>query len=544
MPPNIKFPGAFADDTQLERGHPFSRAEGDRHEDAEGDDFFLHDVEDSLEQVEAAAEKEREDEDEEHSDRKALRRYIKKMSSLISDPNELDIDQARLQKALQEVGEHSPGVDAIAVWEYDDETGQLFHSKGGWWRSEHIEASSALSRLEDPTHKDYVPPLPVAPGVDLAGILWAESSHGDGKNSRVSSVQSMTSLHWFHREQDLLSWRDIHSLLEDQDAAKGPRLKLLEEAGFTSAAAMFFQQMHHSGMVIFLARGNPRGESMRCLAHASYLRQAVHYIGATYALSDARRASLASRLQLKGSHPHLNLCECNACVAPAGATEEMRFAEKESVSEPTTSSRENIICLPSRTRTWVKKLRGGQLQIPPPLSFRQALWTIFGSFVGLLVLSSLNEYYQYLSEEEYYLLIGPFGALMTLQYGLTAAPASQPRNAVLGQAIAGAVSLSFTYIPESILATWLRRAVGPAFAIGAMVKLGITHPPAGAHAVLYASGQYNFAFYILVVFSTAISVLPATFVNNMSNKRQYPTYWGIIPSWIAKKSTEAKASCL
>lgn len=93
--------------------------------------------------------------------------------------------------------------------------------------------------------------------------------------------------------------------------------------------------------------------------------------------------------------------------------------------------------------------------------------------------------------------------------------------------LAGAVSLAFTYIPESILPVWLRTAIGPAFAIGAMVKLGVVHPPAGAHSVLYASGKYNFGFYGLVVLSTAISVIPATLVNNMSSKRQYPTYWGI-----------------
>jgi len=181
-----------------------------------------------------------------------------------------------------------------------------------------------------------------------------------------------------------------------------------------------------------------------------------------------------------------------------------------------------------RVRTWWHKCHGGNLQVPPSLSFRQTLWTILGAFCGLLVLSSLNEYYKMLSDEDYFLLIGPFGALMTLQYGLTAAPASQPRNAILGQAVSGAVSLAFTYIPESILATWLRRAVGPAVAIGAMVKLGVTHPPAGAHAVLYASGQYNFGFYALVVLSSTISVIPAAVVNNLSYKRQYPTYWTML----------------
>ena len=192
-------------------------------------------------------------------------------------------------------------------------------------------------------------------------------------------------------------------------------------------------------------------------------------------------------------------------------------------------------------RTWCHKCCGGNLQVPPAMTSRQAIWTTFGAFCGLLVVSSLNEYYKILSNKEYFLLLGPFGALMTLQYGLTAAPASQPRNVVLGQAVCGAVSLAFTYIPESILPTWLRRAVGPAVAIGVMVKLGVTHPPAGAHAVLYASGDYDFGFYALVVLSSVISVIPATAVNNLSSKRQYPTYWTLLPhSFLAGQAGKQK----
>ncbi len=107
----------------------------------------------------------------------------------------------------------------------------------------------------------------------------------------------------------------------------------------------------------------------------------------------------------------------------------------------------------------------------------------------------------------------------------------------MGQAVAGPVYLAFTYIPESILAVWL------AVAIAAMVKFGFTHPPGGAHAVLYASGQYNFAFYALVVLSTAISIIPATLVNNLSIKRQYPTYWGLIPPvWLKDLYSSASRS--
>ena len=130
---------------------------------------------------------------------------------------------------------------------------------------------------------------------------------------------------------------------------------------------------------------------------------------------------------------------------------------------------------------------------------------------------------------------------MTLQYGLTAAPAAQPRSAILGQVVAGAVALPLTYIPEYILAVWLRRVIAPAIAIGVMVKLGVTHPPAGAHAIVYASGNYNFAFYALVVLGAVVSTIPATLVNNMSRKRQYPTFWGF-PSFLTNLFSGTKAS--
>uniref|UniRef100_A0A7S1Y6L0 HPP transmembrane region domain-containing protein n=1 Tax=Grammatophora oceanica TaxID=210454 RepID=A0A7S1Y6L0_9STRA len=184
----------------------------------------------------------------------------------------------------------------------------------------------------------------------------------------------------------------------------------------------------------------------------------------------------------------------------------------------------------ARFRVWINKCwTGGGMQIPPTMGWRQTFWTILGAFIGLLVLSSINEMFLDLTRSEYFLVIGPFGALMTLQYGLTSAPASQPRNVVLGQVVAGAVSLCFTYIPEAILPVWVRQALGPAFAIGAMVKLGIPHPPAGAHSVIWAAGEHDWSFYSIVVLCSIVSVVPATLVNNMSDKRQYPIYWGYLP---------------
>jgi len=73
-------------------------------------------------------------------------------------------------------------------------------------------------------------------------------------------------------------------------------------------------------------------------------------------------------------------------------------------------------------------------------------------------------------DDEYNMELGPFGALMTLQNSLTAAPAPQPMNAVLGQAISLAIAIGIGSI--SGLDLWLRQSLATALAIMTMAKLG------------------------------------------------------------------------
>ena len=70
------------------------------------------------------------------------------------------------------------------------------------------------------------------------------------------------------------------------------------------------------------------------------------------------------------------------------------------------------------------------------------------------------------------------------QYGLTAAPASQPRNAIVGQAVALVIAqLIGTRTDMDI---WLKQSVATSLAIAVMAKLGVIHPPAGTHPVCLA----------------------------------------------------------
>lgn len=120
----------------------------------------------------------------------------------------------------------------------------------------------------------------------------------------------------------------------------------------------------------------------------------------------------------------------------------------------------------------------------------------------------------------------PFGALATLHYGLTAAPASQPRNAILGQIISLTIAMAVGYGGDKI-ERYMRESLATALAITTMVRLGITHPPAGAAALIFSSGALDWTHVLMMIVGNVIAIGTATLVNNFSEKRQYPMYWGV-----------------
>jgi CBS-domain-containing membrane protein len=132
------------------------------------------------------------------------------------------------------------------------------------------------------------------------------------------------------------------------------------------------------------------------------------------------------------------------------------------------------------------------------------------------------------------------GALMTLLYGLGAAPASQPRNAIFGQVISMSIGIGIGSIP-GLEDPSIPQSLAVALSVGAMAKLGLTHPPAGATAVLFATGFLGGSHMLAVLIGTVVAIALATLLSNWSNKRQYPSYWWGIPpnilpnAWMMKK---------
>ncbi len=170
-----------------------------------------------------------------------------------------------------------------------------------------------------------------------------------------------------------------------------------------------------------------------------------------------------------------------------------------------------------------RKWKGANNDPPPPFSNVEALWTFVGCFLTMLMLLYFSDFIKE-QNSQYSLVLGPFGALVTLQYSLTSAPASQPRNVILGQAISISIALCMTY---TRLEVNMRRSLGTALCISLMARLGVTHPPAGAAALIFTGGEYTWVHMGIMMAGNVLAILSSAGINNFNVKRQYPTSWGV-----------------
>lgn len=158
----------------------------------------------------------------------------------------------------------------------------------------------------------------------------------------------------------------------------------------------------------------------------------------------------------------------------------------------------------------------------PPFTWEQTFVTFFGSLCTLLILTTFNDGLVNTYGPEYSLVLGPFGAFTTLLYSLTSAPASQPRNAILGQFVSLMIAYGFG---RSNLPAYMQSSFATAISIALLAKMGLTHPPAGAAAMIFSTGNQGLPQVATMLVGNVVAILCGTIFNNLSRKRQYPTFW-------------------
>lgn len=308
-------------------------------------------------------------------------------------------------------------------------------------------------------------------------------------------------------------------------------------------------------MIIF---GNPHAseEKLNDDVNVSFMHSAAQMIGSSAAVHAQMQEIKDYRNKIRHDNWRITKVKVNTIVRfggslrketqPASLKDELNKPERristvqmirEASEHLRTNAKEIMIEAKDnakiKTSRYIKKLQGGSACIPPPFTNSQTLLTFIGVFTTQLILSRLDLFIQTESNKELSLVLPPLGALTTLQFSLTAAPASQPRNALFAQVFCVTIAILLCYIPK--LDPWLRSALTPAIVIPCMARLGITHPPAGAAAIIFSSGKFGWDHMGIFLCGVCISISMAVIINNWSDKRQYPTSWYLI--------RKARASC-
>ena len=346
-------------------------------------------------------------------------------------------------------------------------------------------------------------------------------------------------------------WREIRPTVEDPDQPYNERIELLADSGLGYAAAAPFNIHGKKGIVVYMAREGADLARLQSTQNETYLCSAADFIGSALALRAPRENVVRERkLELRvnkrrvvhklsllvkhkvqlsdivhGRKTELDLQDFTSHDHGCASLEIDSPANESSGKKQQQSTLGFLFHLfKSKIQTTLTKCKGANVMPPPPSTIEQSLWTFVSVLVSCLILTRTNDAFKS-DLQTGGMPLGPFGALMTLQFGLTAAPASQPRSIIFGQAISITIALGVSNL-DKWLTMYIRQSLATAIAIAVMAKLGVTHPPAGASALLFSSGDWSWDNMGLMLIGNAMAIFVATICNNLNDKRQYPTFWG------------------
>jgi CBS-domain-containing membrane protein len=152
------------------------------------------------------------------------------------------------------------------------------------------------------------------------------------------------------------------------------------------------------------------------------------------------------------------------------------------------------------------------------------------AFIGIFLIS-IPSLYPDLPVSTRLFLIGSFGASGALMYAAPLSDFAQPRNLLIGQAVAALVGVTAYKVLGAHIGVAAALAVATAIAI--MQITHTLHPPAGATALIAVLGpasvhKLGYLFVLTPVLAGAmILLLVAVVMNNLSpqESRHYPVTW-------------------
>ena len=149
-------------------------------------------------------------------------------------------------------------------------------------------------------------------------------------------------------------------------------------------------------------------------------------------------------------------------------------------------------------------------------SFKQILFAVVFSIITIGVLTFLT----YKTEFGVF-LIASFGSTMVLLFGYPESPFAQPKNIFFGHLVTATIGVIFVnFIP---LPLYLSIPLAVGIAVGLMILLNVTHPPAGGNPVIVLMGSASYNYLLNpIIFGSVILILFGVILNRLIAKKKYP----------------------
>jgi hypothetical protein len=455
-------------------------------------------------------------------------------------------DDALIQHSINMAGQDAFGIIGVDLWILSKESGKLSHfGKAGlnWMcpiykrQLEDEQKYQALDALEDLYHDSIVEDEIVGQG--LAGNFYQIYGPTAGSSANLN-----------HK----LTWHDLREFTTNPFQMPSQRMMLLEKVFGKATGVPFNVLGRFKGLVVYYVRKSYDEVGVNSDANTAYMHFAAENIGSVAAMAETRLDAITRRKEkVDGAIRRFKLAMKTMDAFQNLAVEEP-FNKNENFEDDGNdvdykSSSNSILDklmrrmtlagveLKRKARAKAKQLKekslNPPLEAPPSTSWGIAATTTLSCFVAFLAILGMNQGIKHATDNDYSIILGPFGALITLQYALTAAPPSQPSNCLYGMV----TCLAVPFVVKTLLyelagmPQWVVACIGTSLAIGTMCKMGTVHPPAGATAIVFSMSNRGFTKDIalagLMLAADVVAVILAIILNNSDDTKQYPMY----PMW-------------
>ena len=426
---------------------------------------------------------------------------------------------------LRDTVRNSMGLVAAEVWQDVDEGVGVKLRRVAYYTDPIYEGDVEARAVLGPM------PALALPGIGMAGILWDIAARNGAPPD----------------------FRLLKAMADDEDLPDDPRITASAAAfGYVGAMYMAGRHPHHTflggkeedrnngGLLLLFAR-ETADRSLTHPANTAFFRTTATLGGALVAQAASRAKVEKARHNRSEAWRKLRTLLNSGMFLQLVRQEADKLESGEAKLKPKPKP-SKLAVVRLYLRDTVRKFKGvngakaPKLQGPRALAaWKTCAYTFFGVLITLLCLSSLSKRTVDETDGRYFLMLGSFGALMALLFGAPNSPLAQPRNAILGCTLTGSISILFYYLsgPEFVgfLPKWLAQAFAPAAAIAISQRVNLLHPPAGAVALIFISGNakivdLGWMYLVLPLLAgNCLCVLVASVFNNAIPERQYPVFW-------------------